>query len=232
MWDFVCLLKLKSSINDDAIIVPGQCGDFLGGSLMSEIENQNDVINFDQSKERVINYLKRSSIEPLNIQFFNKYQRKLDICLSNDSESIDSTTIFEHWIWRERCSKLIINLCRIYEYFNWEWYCPLWDLELMECFRRLPIQFRRKKLLYDGYVDKLSKKYKLPNSNPIQKYSFIKKRMGRYVLKIKETYNIWRLFNLKGIINFYKHAIKMKRFRHISINRINSMFFKELLHED
>lgn len=58
----------------------------------------------------------------------------------------------EQWEWQERQSKFICNSVRVYEFFGYEWWLPLWDAEFMEFWLGVPLQLRTRRHWYNDYV--------------------------------------------------------------------------------
>src|SRR5690606_5966945 len=55
---------------------------------------------------------------------------------------------FENWNLKERQAKFIVNSCRMYEYFGYEYYLPLWDKELVSFFENVSFEQRLSQKLY------------------------------------------------------------------------------------
>jgi asparagine synthase (glutamine-hydrolysing) len=67
--------------------------------------------------------------------------------------SIDwAVDFFEAWELQERQVKFIVNSVRVYDYFGYDWYLPLWDHELIEYWRRVPLNIRIGKNIFKTYV--------------------------------------------------------------------------------
>ena len=58
----------------------------------------------------------------------------------------------EAWELQERQVKFIVNSVRVFDYFRFDWYLPLWDTELIEFWRRVPTDLRIDKKLFVSYV--------------------------------------------------------------------------------
>ena len=131
-------------INDDAIFVTGHSGDYLAGSFFnkSEIANRNNVIDVIYQKQNLLN--KKT--------FNNKKDIKEKISSLIEGENVKGEffySIDENFNLKERVSKFTVNAHRIYEYFGYQHAIPLWDNELTEFFRVLPLKY---KLNSDFYV--------------------------------------------------------------------------------
>jgi asparagine synthase (glutamine-hydrolysing) len=72
---------------------------------------------------------------------------------------LDVESAAEKWIWQERNSKFIINSVRAYEFWGYQWWLPLMDLELINFWSKVPVQYRVDRLgyllLYEAHVDQL-----------------------------------------------------------------------------
>ena len=131
-------------INDNAIFVPGHSGDFLGGSHLSnaEIANRDNIIDVIYQKQNLLN----------KKIFKNKKVLKEKISSLIEIENIKDDffySIDENFNLKERQSKFIINSLRIYEYFGYQHAIPLWDNELTEFFRVLPLKFKLNSYFYE-----------------------------------------------------------------------------------
>lgn len=58
----------------------------------------------------------------------------------------------EKWEWQERQTKFICNSVRVYEFFGYEWWLPLWDAEFMEFWLGVPLQLRNRRHWYNDFV--------------------------------------------------------------------------------
>lgn len=135
-------LKEKALLPENALIVPGHSGDFLGGS------------HFPTGLTRR-NIAKKIFEKYFNINFLDKknYRLVLDSLLSvveksGDSEEALLETFFS-WGLRNRQANFIVNSVRAYEYEGYDWYLPLWDDEFVRYWRRIPCVLRKGSVLYE-----------------------------------------------------------------------------------
>lgn len=83
-------------------------------------------------------------------QLLNKiWDNICDLPMNSKNWGVD---YLEAWELQERQVKFIVNSVRVYDYFGYDWYLPLWDSELIEFWRRVPTQFRIGKKLLVSYV--------------------------------------------------------------------------------
>lgn len=119
-------------ISKDAIIIPGHSGDFLGGShLRSE-----EIITKDNLLSSILrkHYSLSQYDENMKLKVLSYIERNMNDYLSY--------SVNENFNMKERQSKFIVNANRVYEYFGYQHMIPLWDKELVEFFRILPLQFK------------------------------------------------------------------------------------------
>lgn len=72
------------------------------------------------------------------------------------------------WDWQERQAKYIVNSVRVYEFFGYNWWMPLWDNEFTEYWERVPFIVRRKRELYHDFVNRIySEQAGVPHSSAL-----------------------------------------------------------------
>ena len=60
--------------------------------------------------------------------------------------------IYENWEYRERQCKYVVNGQKVYEFFNFDWFLPLWDSEFVKFWTTVPLDLRYKQNLYKKYL--------------------------------------------------------------------------------
>ncbi|MBA94311.1 MAG: hypothetical protein CMP21_00900 [Rickettsiales bacterium] len=149
-------LKERTLIENNAIFIPGHSADFLAGSHLSNLELHNSSLTQAQITKRILN--NHYVLFKLTKKQKDIYSQKIIATLPSQAKSGDTSSQLDHWNWRERQAKFIVNACRVYEFFGYQWHCPLWDTEIMEYFQKLPLKYRKEKWLYNYYVDQLEPK--------------------------------------------------------------------------
>ena len=134
----------------DAVVVPGYCGDGLGGSYFVD---EMDIEEFSAEGvartifEKHFSFMRNS---PLRNEITEDIRTSLS---SQDVADIDKyNSIGEAWYTINRWSKFVVNALRGYDYFGLEWRMPLWDNELMEFWYRVPNEHRGRGTWYDEYL--------------------------------------------------------------------------------
>lgn len=128
--DFLAVLELKlnKKIPKNSMIVPGHSGDIFAGT---HIPKNIEKLDSHESYKAVM-YKKHFHYctKELDIKFFIK--------------NIMPHSFFESWSWKERQSKFIVNSVRAYDYCDYKYSIPLWDKELAEFFRTVPLYYKNR----------------------------------------------------------------------------------------
>uniref|UniRef100_A0A486XVV5 asparagine synthase (glutamine-hydrolyzing) n=1 Tax=Rheinheimera sp. BAL341 TaxID=1708203 RepID=A0A486XVV5_9GAMM len=141
-------------ITEDAVIVPGHTGDFVSGGHMPEpdkvskcaVRHAKDLICKRHYRlSRSLPSLKLNLKIAENIGNIARYAAKEGVC--ND------ISVVEAWNWRERQAKFIVNSNRYYDFFNLDWWMPLWDNEFVDFWQQVPYVLRKDKKLWINWVE-------------------------------------------------------------------------------
>ena len=184
-WLAVSEIKKKSLVPEDSVFVPGHSGDFIAGShIPLDYECVNIYQNTDILNANAKNHFNLFSIpkkEQMEIceSFFNL--DKVSYCGKNYLNNLE---IFN---WRERQSKYICNSARVYEFYGYDWYFPLWDREIVEFWYSIHPKERKGRKLYYEFIEEYFK-----SSIP---YKPGKSSIIRVANKICRTLNLEPLFN-------------------------------------
>jgi O-antigen/teichoic acid export membrane protein len=154
-WPAVWELKKRKLIPDNAIFVPGHSGDFISGGHIPRSLYKKRKIKAEELAEYILgtHYTmwnwqgERESMEP-------QMQQRIFSALGTEAGSIieDPSNAYERWVWQEFEAKYLINGIRVYEYWGYEWWMPLWDREYAEFWKRVPRKWCYKERLYKEYV--------------------------------------------------------------------------------
>lgn len=158
-WLAVCLMKEQGVVDDNAIFVPGHTGDFISGGHIPKCFH--DGLEINVSGLDVVNeiFVKHycladiGSFETKKERFFNKINDEVRSCVVFDKAT--AANAFEYWEWKERQAKFIFNSVRVYEFFGYDWWVPLWDRDFITFFEGLPLSMRN----HDWYIDYVKDKY-------------------------------------------------------------------------
>jgi len=141
-------LHENNLIPKNSIVVPGHTGDFLRGGHLRKLplpKTKEDVWKRVLAKHYVLNeHVKLPySIKEKFWEYLNRY-----------SDDVLVYSIDDNWNMKNRQAKFIVNSNKTYEYFGYRHAIPLWDAELVEFFRRLPIEYKYNRVLYNEVLER------------------------------------------------------------------------------
>jgi hypothetical protein len=152
-WLPVRILKERGVVPEDAVVIPGHSGDFLEGNYLPQVFE--DKVEF--SRDNLLRALFDARFnfwkcpDELRLRFFGpRIAGNLRIPEQMSAET--AASFFDEWSWAHHQANFIINSLRVYEFFGHTWRLPLWDLELVEFWRRVPLPLRLHRHLYKKYV--------------------------------------------------------------------------------
>jgi asparagine synthase (glutamine-hydrolysing) len=148
-------LKKSGWINNDAIFINGNSGDFISGAHVSVFINTNYE---DKSKKE----REESIYEEIIRKHYSLWgDLKTELNLNNIKQQLINETpikvttsdkdhgIYEYSELINRQSKHVINNQRVYEFYGYEWRLPLWDIEYLRFWEKIPAQFKKNQTLYE-----------------------------------------------------------------------------------
>ena len=153
-WLAVWEMKINGVVDDNCIYVTGHCGDFLAGSHIPFNAFINEFFFFDNMTDAVF---QRHYLEA-PIQLFEQkkdfWQKRIfERC---ERDKVSKAWMFadgvEKWDWQERQAKYIGNSVRAFEFFGYDWWMPLWDLEFVKFWESVPLELRKGREWYSHYV--------------------------------------------------------------------------------
>jgi len=196
--DFLAVKELKNKklIPENSIFVPGHSGDMLGGSQGPK------KINFKKryTLNDIIKHLLESNYIPLGSKnkkiFLSKIKNSLHQIYTKKILNLEEyVNLIESYVLSNKVAKFVINSVRIYEFFNYQWRIPLWDIELVSFWLKIPLKYRSKNELYNEYLMRLFKKYNI---------DFRKKKKSYLLFKLK---NLLKPIIPKKIVAIYREKI-------------------------
>ena len=156
--DFIALEHLQKHdlLPQNAIFVPGFCGDLLGGSYVPA-ELYDTVSREDLLIGGITKYIYERHFNLLNAvpaKLIPRMQAHItQTLMSTQIKTVDEFISFnEAWFTEHKVAKFIVNALRPYEFFGYSWRMPLWDSELFEYWYRVPNERRRESELYNRYL--------------------------------------------------------------------------------
>ncbi len=207
-------LKLEGKIPDDAILISGHSGDFVSGRHLDNLRPDSDTLSTDQVIDNILR-LQYSIYKP-DKKVIPEMWRHIRSILPGDLS--DKGTMYEHWIWRERQAKFLVNAMRTFEVLGYDWHLPLWDTAFVDFFLKLPKELRKGQKFYQDHINAMHPDLDFP-PNRITKHGWVKDiRFRRYRI------NDW-LGSLKLMWHFSDMELPNRRF----IHKLNLVRYSHLL---
>ena len=151
------IVRKTGLIPDNAIIINGQSGDFIsGGHVPASLYNHPNL-----SELAVIEYIIKKHCSLWSDQLTTENIAMLKTIISDvlrafetdwESQSERWLAKYEAWEWQERQTKVVLKTVRLYEYFGFEWQLPLWDVDLMDLFQKVPFSLKFQQNIFKEYL--------------------------------------------------------------------------------
>ena len=168
-WGAVFELKKQKRIPNNSIFIPGHTGDFIEGGHIANLFLTKNTFDSATLLDYIIKlrYDNLCIIGDVKIKIAESVQNKYSI--DKNYSNVKASEISEKIDWRERQAKFIVNSCRVYDYFGYEWRLPLWDIDLLKFWSKVPFEKRAGRKLYYDYVKEMRPNYNI-QANPKQSY--------------------------------------------------------------
>lgn len=156
-WLAVRILEKDGVVEENCVFVPGHTGDFISGGHIPPAAFKS--INFSPYDAELAILEKHYSLAPLAL-----FENGKDFWLERVKRLIDDlpvrvgsdlANVCEKWEWQERQAKFICNSVRVYDFFGYCWWLPLWDRDFVAFWLTVPLSLRKGRRWYIDYVDKL-----------------------------------------------------------------------------
>lgn len=227
-------LKDSKWINDDAIFINGNSGDFIsGGHINPKLQENLNIEDINFRKKNILHQLiekhfslwgclkTSSNLDKIKNSLYNEIVKGCGEIsrLSNDH------LFYEYSEFIDRQSKHVIHGQRVYEYYGYDWRLPLWDDEYLNFWRKIPLDYKLNQKLYVEMLKKKNfgnvwgKNFPVNKKNITQKWVVIL----RFVCKIpfgllgKRGKKLWRQFDVNFFYYFRDITCQMKSQTYIKI---------------
>jgi asparagine synthase (glutamine-hydrolysing) len=205
-WLAMRVLKQQRKIAADVLLAPGHTGDFISGGHIPDVCF--DQVQFDVSTAKRAIFNKHYSLVKMDPDGHDAHRYLARLCPNQlhaePMRAWQCADVCERWEWQERQAKFICNSVRTYEFFGFDWWLPLWDVEFVRFWQTVPLDLRRKRLWYIDYVSRQFSRHaelvgygttELNNaSDPSRLLSTIGRLPGRQLLRrIRPLRNFLRL---------------------------------------
>jgi len=234
----VRLLKESGWISDDAIFVNGMSGDFLTGSHIPEtLKGDRGNLNKKERKDQILESLvdKHYSLWASLATAGNK--KLVATTLWNEivnevnglpENSNDDFGLYEFSEFKNRQTKYVITVQRVYEFFGFDWRLPLWDKEYLDFWENIDITHKVDRNLFVEVMHDLDwggvwrLKYPSPYITPkwisavrlITKSVFVFIGRDRWKRFDKKVFYYWTEILCKmGVVSYFKVLLDTRGYR-------------------
>ncbi len=239
-WPAVWELKKQGRIPADSIFVPGHSGDFTAGGHIPAIYADNSFI----SEEEFVRIIFRTHYtmwnwmgERENLQI--RFKNRIFECIGKDNGVDKRFTAcdYEKWVWQEFEAKYLVNAVRVYEFWGFKWWLPLWDAEYVDFWRSVPVEWRIQKRLYTEHIARLYselagitiREAMLRNDTP----GFYSSLLAKLKSRVKKTPVISLVRAVKNRIRYGGMVLPSVEYPENdweqSLGRMNSSLYRKLL---
>jgi asparagine synthase (glutamine-hydrolysing) len=156
-------LKDMGLVDEDAVFINGNSGDFISGAHISSLKNSlSDYSNKEQRKDNILNILIEKHFSLWGYLKSEKNVEKIKILLWNEivltcGELKDKSTdhlFYEYSEFIDRQSKYVISGQKTYEFYGYDWRLPLWDDEYLFFWQKVPAELKEHQKLYTDMLKK------------------------------------------------------------------------------
>ncbi|RAH38218.1 asparagine synthetase B family protein [Halomonas sp. SL1] len=155
-WLAVKIMKENRVIDSDAVFVPGHSGDFVAGSHIPDAAFTGEVLDLEDVSHAL--FQRHYNLAPADFLTTQEFTWKTRIKKKTEAKGIKApwqyADAYEKWDWQERQAKFICNSVRVYEFFGYDWWMPLWDKEFVEFWQNVPLALRKNRTWCIGYIKK------------------------------------------------------------------------------
>lgn len=145
-WLAVKEMKEDGVLESNAVFSPGHTGDMIAGGHIPKFifEKPDQVYDLKDFVNNIIQ--KHYSLAPLKEVNTSKNVFEWSVSNSIRKTSLINAEVLanelEKWNWQERQAKFICNSVRVYEFFGYDWWLPMWDQPFVNFFENLPLKLR------------------------------------------------------------------------------------------
>ncbi|MEE2997578.1 MAG: asparagine synthase-related protein [Pseudomonadota bacterium] len=149
------LLKEAGHLDERAIIINGQSGDFITGNHIPAalLDDDRDPT---QRLETIVSALVEKHYKLWSSLKKEPHISRIETMLENEIDHLGGLPdqqradygLYEHLEFVNRQSKYVIGSVRTYEYFGHEWRLPLWDVEYLDYWEHAPLSEKAHQSLY------------------------------------------------------------------------------------
>ena len=215
-WYAVDLLHDKKLIPPDSVFVPGHSFDCIAGSFILPRYVMNDMVSSDDLVNDIIwkHYSegKRSLSNKEYLKYSNMIRTLLPQDLSQKMSADEAFRLYQIFNIRERQAKYICASVKLYEYYGYDWYLPLWDKELVDLWESISLNNKYERKLFFDFTQ-----YKYPELMSVAPVQNPKNKEINHA----KTSLLYRTFRkIKQLINYTEFHYCLSYFSRIDVYRV------------
>ena len=167
-WLAVKIMKEQGMVESDAVFAPGHSGDMVAGSHIPSFIHGDLTAKY--TKDDLVEHLfnkhycltQHKNVQPSVSMFKEKVEKSLVLQATYSAQEFANEC--EKYNWDNRQSKYIVNSVRVYDFFDYDWWIPLWDKDFIGFFENLPLILRN----HSWYINYVQSKYLKASKNPVK----------------------------------------------------------------
>ncbi len=195
----------------DAIVVPGHTGDFIsGGHIPQQLLNLPAKGNTSLIVSAIItrHYRIRCKIkksEALETKLLQQIEHLQEIL----PEDLPAASIFEAWEYKERQAKFIVNSNRYYDYFNLDWWMPLWHESVVDFWIEAPLSTRVNSTLWQKFI--VNKYFQVTDT--YLEHGNVRDKYSARVLRLRGIFDYFTDVNcLHALVPFWRWLLRKLKY--------------------
>ena len=162
-WPAVMLLREKKLIPDEAVFVPGHCIEMgVRTEEYPEVYANSSTIDKALNASVFLHYCLNDSYT--NCKIMDKYKKRILSRMGDVSQFISPASLFDCFEQQERQVKYINNSVRVYEFWGYDWWTPLWERDYQNFWSHVPLKEKEKRKLYVDNMKRLCSMYNVLKS--------------------------------------------------------------------
>jgi asparagine synthase (glutamine-hydrolysing) len=211
VYPAIKLLVDKGVIDKNAVIVPGHTGDFIsGGHIPMTLLALPAKTNKTKIVEAIINRHYRNKTKINNREtLVKKISVQVQELMDSSHINIPAISIFEAWEFAERQAKFIVNSNRYYDFFNLDWWMPLWHNDMVAYWENVPLKYRIKSNLWQKFVEM---QYQNVSGDKVR-YGNVSEQYSPKILRIKKILDYFTNENgLYALVPFHHWLLRKAKY--------------------
>jgi asparagine synthase (glutamine-hydrolysing) len=211
VYPAIKLLVDKGVIDNNAVIVPGHTGDFIsGGHIPMSLIDLPAKTNVSKIVEAIINRHYRNKTKVNNREaLVKKLSVQVQELMDRSDINIPAISIFEAWEFAERQAKFIVNSNRYYDFFNLDWWMPLWHNDMVAYWENVPLKYRIKSNLWQKFVEMQYQNV----SGDKARYGNVSEQYHPKILRIRTILDYFTDENgLYALVPFYRWLLRKAKY--------------------